>query len=465
MATVEFSGGRPRRFVEMLLMLLAVFLGVAGYIISSLKMNSELPANLGIYIGLLVLFAVVAEVGVHFLAPYADPVILPVATALTAIGLAMIYRLDLSAQEAGRYQVWTRQMIITIAALVIAAVVLVLLRDHRKLRKYTYTFMVFSIILLLLPMIPGIGVEHLGARVWIRVAGFQMQPAEFVKLTLPVFFAGYLVANRDKLSVAGPKVLGLRLPRLRDLGPILLVWAFAVALLIFQHDVGTSMLFFGLFVVMLYMATNRISWIVLGIALFVPAGLVVVKVLPHVQARFDVWLHAFDPEVINAQGGSYQVVQGLFGMANGGLLGTGWGGGYPDFVPFAESDFILAMFGEELGLVGMMAILMLYLILVERGMRAALGTRDGFGKLLATGLSFSIALQVFVVLGGITRVIPLTGLTAPFLAQGGSSMLASWMIVAVLLRISNAARRPAEQPSAWHYTDLGDTARQRRVQS
>lgn len=451
MATVEFSGGRPRRFVEMILMLLAVFLGIAGYMISSLKLTGELPANLLIYSGLLVVFAVLAEVCVHLLAPYADPVILPVATALTSIGLAMIYRLDLTAKEAGRYTVWPRQMMITIAALVLAAVILFFLKDHRRLRKYTYTFMVLSVVLLLLPMLPGIGVEHLGARVWIRIFGFQMQPAEFVKLTLPVFFAGYLVANRDKLSVAGPKILGLRLPRLRDLGPILVVWAFAVVLLVFQHDVGTSMLFFGLFVVMLYMATNRISWIVLGVLLFLPAGFLVVRIMPHVQARFSVWLHAFDPEVINVQGGSYQVVQGIFGMANGGLLGTGWGGGYPNFVPFAESDFILAMFGEELGLVGMLAILMLYMILVERGMRAALGTRDGFGKLLATGLSFSIALQVFVVLGGITRVIPLTGLTAPFLAHGGSSMLASWMIVAVLLRISNAARMPAKQPAPWHY--------------
>ena len=451
MATVEVSAGRPRRFVEILLTLLAACLGWSGYVLSNLNRTGDLPAHVWTSLAFILGVVVVAEIGVYFFAPYADPVILPIATALTSLGLAMVYRLDLSYAELGQPTVGNRQMLMVTVALVLAGLTLVLVRDHRSLRRYTYTFGVISIILLLLPMLPVIGVEVNGARAWVRILGFQFQPAEFVKITLAIFFAGYLVANRDKLSMAGPKILGMRLPRLRDLGPIVMVWAIGVAILVFQRDLGTSLLFFGLFVAMLWVATNRISWLVLGALMFVPAAFFVVKSMGHVQRRFGVWLNAMDPAVYEATGGSYQVVQGQFGMATGGLMGTGWGRGYPHLVPFANSDFILASFGEELGIGGLLAILLLYLILVERGLRAALGTRDGFGKLLATGLAFSIALQVFVVLGGITRVIPLTGLTAPFLAAGGSSMIASWVIVALLLRISNGARKPAPAQTEWKY--------------
>lgn len=457
MATIHVSTARPRRVVEMFLMLLAVSVGIGGYILTNLNRTGEFPPRLGSYVGLVILFAVVAELGVHFLAPYADPVILPIATALTGLGLAMIYRLDVSYEALGQNTVGFRQLVFAGASLVVAAAILVLVRDHRVLRRYTYTFGVISILLLLLPLLPVVGTEHYGARIWAQIFGFQFQPAEFVKVTLAIFFAGYLVANREKLSVAGPKILGLRLPRLRDLGPILVVWAIGIAILVFQRDLGTSLLFFGLFITMLYVATDRISWLVLGGVLFLPAAFLIVRTMPHVQARFTVWLDAFSPEVYDAEGGSYQVVQGIFGLANGGLMGTGWGRGYPQLVPFAQSDFILASLGEELGLVGILAILLLYLVFVERGLRTALATRDGFGKLLAVGLSFSIALQVFVVLGGITRVIPLTGLTAPFLAQGGSSLMASWMIVALLLRISNGARRPAPAPAPWKYDSIPAT--------
>lgn len=449
MATVQFSAPRPRRLVEMMLMLLAVALGISGYVLTNLNRTGQLPAHLAVYVISLVAFAVVAEVGVHIFAPYADPVILPVATALTGIGLAMIYRLDLSYKQLEEATVGIKQLVLTGGAIVLGAMILIFLRDHRVLRRYTYTFMVLSVLLLIMPMLPGIGVEHLGARIWIRIFGVQLQPAEFAKITLAIFFAGYLVANKDKLSVAGPKFLGMRFPRLRDFGPLVVVWLFGIGLLTFQHDLGTALMFFTLFIVMLYVATNRVSWLVVGGVLFIPAAYAAVILFPHVKNRFTVWINAFDPAVYQATGGSYQVVQGIFGMATGGLLGTGWGRGYPQIVPFAQSDFILASLGEELGLVGLMAILCLYLILVERGLRAALGTRDGFGKLLAAGLSFSIAIQVFVVLGGITRVIPLTGLTAPFLAQGGSSMIASWITVALLMRISDSSRRPAHAPAPW----------------
>lgn len=449
MATVHVSGARPRRAMEIMLMLLATAIGISAYVLTNLNRTGTLPPSLGLHVGLFVAIAVVAELIVQFTAPYADPVILPISVTLTGLGLAMIHRLDLSYEKLGVATTGSRQLIFAFAGLALMALILVFLRDHRVLRRFTYTSMVVSLILLILPMLPGIGVEHYGARVWVRIAGLEFQPAEFVKITLAIFFAGYLVSNRDKLSIGGPKILGLRLPRLRDLGPILVVWLIGIAVLVLQKDLGTSLLFFGLFVAMLYVATNRVSWLVIGALLFIPAAFLAVKVFPHVQNRFTVWLNALSPEVYEAQGGSYQLVQGLYGMATGGLLGTGWGRGYPQVVPLADSDFILSSLAEELGLVGVMAILMLYLVLVERGLRAALGTRDGFGKLLAAGLSFSLALQLFVVLGGISRVIPMTGLTAPFLAKGGSSMLASWITIALLLRISDAARRPSPKAKTW----------------
>ena len=449
MATVQVSPGRRHHVAGFSLLLLSIAVGVAGFLLVNLNRTGEIPSDWGRQIGVFVAVAVAVRLVVAFAAPYADPVILPVAVALTGVGLSMIYRLDMSYATMGYQTFGSRQSMFALLAAVVAAATLLLVRDHRVLRRYTYTFMILSLALLILPILPGLGVEKYGSRVWVSLFGFQFQPAEFAKITLAIFFAGYLVTNRDKLSVGGPKVLGLRLPRLRDLGPILVVWLASIAVLVLQQDLGTSLLLFGLFVAMLYVATNRVSWLVIGALLFVPAAFLAVKMFPHVANRFSVWLNAMDPAIYEAGGGSYQVVQGLFGMANGGLLGTGWGRGYPQLVPLAQSDFILASLAEELGLVGVMAILRRYLILIERGLRAALGTRDGFGKLLAAGLSFSFALQLFVVLGGITRLIPLTGLTAPFIAQGGSSLLTSWIIVALLLRISDDSRRPPKQLKPW----------------
>ena len=448
MATVSIAPARSRRLVEVLLLLLALAVGVGGYVLASLNYTGALPANLFTHVAVLVVLAVIAEVGVHFLAPYADPVILPVAVALTGLGLAMIYRLDLSYERLGGETVGMRQGVYVAASIVLAALFLTAVRDHRRLRRYTYTFGALSLFLLLLPMSPGLGQETFGARVWIHLGPLSVQPGELVKITLAVFFAGYLVTNRDNLAIGGRKLLGMRLPRARDLGPIMVVWLIGIAILVLQRDLGTSLLFFGLFVAMLYVATNRVSWLVIGFTLFVPAVVIAVRSFGHVQTRFNIWLHALDPTVYNE--GSYQLVQGLFGQASGGLMGTGWGRGYPQLVPLANSDFILSSFAEELGLTGMAAILVLYLILIQRGLRAALTVRDGFGKLLATGLSFSLAIQLFVVLGGITRIIPLTGLTAPFLAAGGSSMVSSWITVALLIRVSDAARRPASTPAPWN---------------
>ncbi len=445
MATVETHRVRAGRGTELGLLVLALAIAIAAYALVGLGATDELPADVLGYGAGLAGLALAVHLVLRWRAPYADPVILPAVIALNGIGLAMIYRIDLAREARGRTDVFAdKQLAWSAISVVLACVVLVVLRDHRTLRRYTYTAMVAALVLLVLPLVPGLGVVINGARIWIRALGFSLQPAELAKIALAVFFAGYLVTHRDTLALAGPKVLGLQLPRLRDLGPIAVVWAASIALLVFQRDLGTSLLLFGLFVAMLYVATERLSWIVIGFLMFAGGVAVATATFGHVAARFHIWLHAMDQDVFDqAFGGSGQLVRGLFGLASGGLFGTGWGQGRPDLVPFAESDFIIASLGEELGLTGLMAILVLYLVLCQRGLRTAIGVRDGFGKLLAAGLAFVIAFQCFVVVGGITRIIPLTGLTTPFLAYGGSSLLANWVIAALLLRISDDARRPA----------------------
>jgi cell division protein FtsW (lipid II flippase) len=298
--------------------------------------------------------------------------------------------------------------------------------------------------MLLFPLVPFLTDEQYGSKIWIRVGPFSFQPGEIAKIVLAIFFASYLVRTRDALSVAGRKVLGMTLPRGRDLGPILLIWGLSLVVLVGERDLGSSLLFFGLFVAMLYVATERKSWVAIGMVLFAAGAYVAYLVFGHVQTRVLLWLDTFSAKALET---SDQLARGLMGMASGGMFGTGLGKGRPDLTYFAESDFIYPSFGEEIGLIGLFAMLLLYGIFVERGMRIALGVRDGFGKLLAAGLAFSIALQIFVVVGGVTRVIPLTGLTMPFLSYGGSSLLANWMIVALFLRISDLARRPQPEPT------------------
>jgi cell division protein FtsW (lipid II flippase) len=318
----------------------------------------------------------------------------------------------------------------------VAIVVLLVIRNHMVLFRYTYLTGLAAITLLLLPMLPGIGREINGARVWIGIGTFSFQPGEIAKILLAIFFAGYLVRNRDSLAMVGKKVLGIRFPRARDLGPLLVFWLAAMSVLVFQRDLGTSLLYFGLFLVMLYLATGRIGWIILGVSLFLVGGLVASQRLEYVNQRFTNWLDPFkDPSNT-----SYQMINGLFGMANGGMTGTGLGQGYPSDTPLAESDYIIPSLGEELGLIGLFVILAAYLLLVGRGLRIGFAAQDDFGKLLGAGLAFSIAFQVFIVVGGVTRVIPLTGLTAPFLASGGSSLISNWIIIALLLLLSNSVR-------------------------
>ncbi len=432
---------KPRRNSELMLLILALAAGIGAQFI--VAMGAELPLDNGFVMtnGIFAGLALAIHVVLRIRAKYADPLILPIATALNGIGLAMIARIDLTMPEAQHAA--GSQAILTAVAMVAAGVVIWLLKDHRMLRRFTYISLVASAVLLLLPLTP-IGVPINGARIWINVGIGTFQPGEIAKITLAIFFAGYLSTNRDLILLAGKKIGPLQLPRFQDLAPMIAAWLVSIGVLVFQRDLGTSILFFGLFMAMIYVATGRISWILIGLAMIAVGGFIAMQLFSHVALRIDSWVNAFDPEVYDrVPGGSGQVVQGLFGLASGGLVGTGLGEGRPGLVTYANSDMIIASLGEELGLIGLFAIVLLYVLLISRGFRAALGTKDGFGKLLATGLSFTIALQCFVVIGGVTRLIPLTGLTTPFMSAGGSALLANWIIVALLLSISETARRPA----------------------
>ncbi len=440
---------RQRRGAELFLLLIALAVGIGAYAAVGLGVEGTIPADLIGYGGWLAALIVAAHVSVRLLAPYADPVLLPLVAALNGLGLAVIHRLDLAAaSERG----FARQQLIWMTlgvALFIATIFF--LRDHRTLQRLTYTSGLLAILLLLLPFAPIIGNDVNGAQIWIRVGPLSFQPGEVAKLLLVVAFSGYLVQHRDALALAGRRVLFIDLPRGRDLGPILGMFFVSLFVLVAQNDFGSSLLFFGLFLVMIYVATERPGWLVIGGAMFASAALTLyffgAKLgVGHVVNRFNIWL---DPMAYyDKSPGSFQLVEGLFGMAWGGLIGRGFGEGMPERVPFANSDFIIASVGEELGLTAVMAVILCYGLIVERALRIALISRDGFGKLLAVGLGSIIALQVFVVIGGVTGLIPLTGLTTPFLSYGGSSLVANWVIIALLIRISDHARRPVPRMSA-----------------
>jgi cell division protein FtsW (lipid II flippase) len=434
---------RRRRGAELFLLILALAVGVGAYAAVGIGVEGEVPADILGYGGWLAALIVAAHVVVRLTAPYADPVLLPVVAALNGLGLAVIHRLDL-AYEAADQTAGFAQKQLTWMTLGVALFVatLVFLRDHRALQRITYTLGLTAIALLLLPMVPGLGTSINGARIWIRLGAFSFQPGEVAKVLLVIAFAGYLVLHRDALALAGRRLLFVDLPRGRDLGPILVMWLLSLGILVFQRDLGSSLLFFGLFLVMLYVSTERPGWLLVGGGLFLAGCLLAWQLFSHVQARVDIWLDPFDHYGEGTDDLAFQPVEAMFGMGWGGLIGRGFGEGSPDRVPFANSDFIVASIGEELGLTGVIAVILMYGIMVERALRAALVCRDGFGKLIATGLAGVLALQVFVVIGGVTRLIPLTGLTTPFLSYGGSSLVANWVIIALLLRISDQARRP-----------------------
>jgi cell division protein FtsW (lipid II flippase) len=435
----------------MLLFALAVVLLAFGCV--GLGLRGSLPSGLPAYILVFAAIMLAAHLAVRRFAPFADPLLLPLAALLNGLGIVMIYRLV----QSGRYgnpgfqvtdlatSATATQLLYTGVGVLALVLVLGLIREARVLQRYTYTLGALGLLLLAIPaLLPDSHSVVNGAKVWIIIGGFSVEPGEFARLALAVFFAGYLVAKRDALALAGRRVLGIDLPRARDLGPVLIAWVASLLILIFETDIGTSALFFGMFIAMLYIATQRTSWLLIGVALFLFGSWVTALLFHHVMQRFTVWLHPF--QGTNPTGVAYQPVQGLEGMAFGGIFGTGLGQGQPYHTPLVQSDFIFTAFGEELGLVGVMALLLVFGLLVQRGLRAALTVKDPFSKLLIAGLSFVLALQVFVIVGGVSGLIPLTGVTTPFLSEGGSSLVASWILIALLIRVSDAARRPAPQP-------------------
>lgn len=433
---------RKLRNLELILILFACAINAAAIVLVQWGAVGTLDGQTVLLIGGLSVLVLCLHVAVRFFARDADPLIIPVAALLNGIGIAEIYRIDLAVGLTGWQATSTRQIAWTGMAIISAIIIIVVIRNHRVLLRYTYIFGLVAVILLLLPLVPGLGDIKGGAQVWISLGDFMsFQPGEIAKIALAIFFAGYLVRNRDSLSMVGKRFLWMSFPRVRDLGPILVFWLLAMSVLVFQRDLGTSLLYFGLFLVMIYVATGRASWILIGLGLFGAGALVAGQQLEYVANRFQNWLNPFDQAVYDQYpGGSLQLVQGLFGMANGGMTGTGLGQGRPEITPLSQSDYIVPSIGEELGLAGMFVLFALYLILIGRGLRIGFAGRDDFGKLLATGLSFVIALQIFIVIGGVTRVIPLTGLTAPFLAAGGSSLLSNWIIVALFIRLSDTIR-------------------------
>jgi cell division protein FtsW (lipid II flippase) len=450
-----------RRSTEMWMMLFAC--GIVAFAFASTAASLK-DQHLSTIVEYMIAFLVIvfgAHLAVRRWAPYADPLLLPIATVLNGLGIVMIYRLNQAWRDGNpsangqpistlSHSATTTQIIYSVLGVVILVVFLAFIKDIKSLQPYTYIFGLAGMFLIALPaLLPSSisGVAGTSAKIQVSIGGFSIQPEEFGKLLLAASFASYLVINGKKLSLLTEKWWIFSLPRRRDLAPILVVWALSMLILIFESDIGTSAVFMGLFVAMLYIATGRRSWAILGFLLFVAGAFLTAKLVPHVGVRFSVWLHPFSSaNLLQGAQPSYQTAQGLYGLGNGGLLGKGLGNGQPFWTPLVQSDEIFTSFGEELGLTGVMALLLLYGLFVQRGLRTAMLVKDDYSKLLASGLSFMFALQVFVIVGGVTNLIPFAGITTPFLSQGGSSLISSWLLVAVLARLSDTARRPAPKP-------------------
>jgi cell division protein FtsW (lipid II flippase) len=429
-----------RRTTELGLLVLGTLFVVGAYLLASVPENSDIPTSVGPFLGIIVGLPLAAHVAVRRFAPLADGMLLPLASLLNGLGYVFIVRLDEARVDpqglAGLQAVW---MIVGVGAFIAT---LILVRDARKLERYRYTAGFVGLVLLLLPLLPVIGREINGSQIWVSLGPVNFQPGEFAKLALAVFFAGYLVEKRELLAInraVGP----IALPDPKHLGPILVAWGVALVVMVLERDLGSSLLFFTLFVVMLWVATERVGYLVLGLLLFAIAAYVAWTMFGHVQTRVDIWI---DPWSRSLDRG-YQIVQSLYGLSDGGLTGTGLGRGSPNQVPEAQNDFIFASIGEEMGLVGASTVLMSYLLIVGAGLRIAMRTERPFEKLLAVGLTTIIGVQAFIIVGGVIKVLPLTGITLPFVSYGGSSLLANYVLLALLLRVSDsAARRLGELP-------------------
>ena len=437
-----------RRNAELALICVTIVITMSAMAVAGLNLDGQLPGAMWGYGLLFGAMALATHAALRWIAPYADPLILPCALFLNGIGVAMIWRLDAADSGDIEHAGIGMQLVWTAVGMVLCIALLFFLKEPRILQRYTYISALVAIILIALPMLPVIGISEYGARRWIGVAGFTVQPSEFAKIVLVIFLSSYLVTKRQVLSLAAKEIKVGRfkimdLPRARDFMPMVVGWILAIGLLVITKDLGSSLLLFGTFLAMLYVATQRSSWVIIGLSVFVLAAALAFQLFWHFEQRVNIWFNAFDQEVYDALGGSAQLVKGQIGMAYGGLFGTGMGGGDAHNNFAADSDFIMASLAEELGLTGLMAILVVVFLLVQRGMRIALASRELFIKMLASGLAFVMCFQVFVVLGGLLRIIPLTGMTTPFLAAGGSALMASWLVIGLLLRMSDNARRPA----------------------
>jgi cell division protein FtsW (lipid II flippase) len=447
---VDSPLARSRRTTELTLLVMAAMITGAAYTVTALGTNAEIPPGIVFFVGVLLALLLCAHVVVRLVARGADGTMLPLAALLHGIGFVMITRLD--DELAGLQATWS---LVAIAAFVVT---LLVVQRATDLARYSWLFFFGGAFLLLLPLAPGLGVNINGARIWVSLGPVNFQPGEFAKVALAIFFASYLAERRELIAASTWRIGPLHLPEPRYIAPIVMAWGFAVVVMVFQRDLGSSLLFFTLFVVMMWVATERVSYLLIGTVLFAGAAYVSWTQFTHVQTRVDIWL---DPWADPLDRG-YQIIQSLYGLADGGITGTGLGRGNPDQVPEAQNDFIFSAIGEEWGLLGASAVLMAFVLLVGAGLRTALRTDRTFEKLLAVGLTTIVGIQGFIIIAGVIKVVPLTGITLPFVSYGGSSLVSNYILLALLIRLSDSSARrlrelpddptPGERWKAWRLT-------------
>jgi cell division protein FtsW (lipid II flippase) len=448
------SGPKPtparahhRRNTELMLVLMAGIITAAAYILAALGTNSQIPARIGVFMGLVLGLVGLAHLSLRAFAPGAEPTLLPITVFLHGLGYVMIARI--SERLAGLQTNWS---VVAVAGF---AVTLFLVQRPIDLARYKWTLLFAGTTLLVLPLVPGLGRSVGGARIWVQIGPLNFQPGEFAKLALAIFFAGYLAERRELIASGTWKIGPLRLPELRDIAPIAVAWVIAVMIMVGQQDLGSSLMFFTLFVVMMWVATERPLFLGLGATMFAIAAVAAWNMFGHVQTRVDIWLDPWS----RPYSGGFQIIQALYGFADGGITGTGLGRGNPRKVPAAATDFIFAAVSEELGLLGGATVLIAYMLFIGAGLRIAIRTDNSFEKLLAVGLTTIIGFQAFLISAGVLKMLPLTGVTLPFMSYGGSSLVSSYILLALLLRVSHSGARrrgeedddlsPAERYHAW----------------